>query len=524
MSYKVEQEVKGKTYVYQVESYWDRDKQQSRQKRTYLGRKDPTTGKVQSTTRTSLPRNSFSFGGTFLLKNVIEGLRLPEAMEGIFEKRYEQYLYLAMFRVLTGEPYYLYPHWKDEVLLPDNASMDSQRISEILQELGEDEKGIERFFAKWISMNSAKRAIVFDVTSFSSYSDNNELLEYGYNRDKEDLEQVNLGMISKEAIDGSLHMPLAYRIYPGSIRDVSTLGNVLELIEKYRVTLSTCVFDRGFFSQENIKDLQQKSLNFLVSVPFSSSLAQDAVIDCHDEIGSPMNAFSFRNSIYFHNTKKISLNGHSAVLHLFMDKEKKSRQENKLMRVISEIESTFQSKTFKNQQLAEQFIFETIKSKKKFFSIKKRKGRFVISRNQKIIEAEVRQFGIFIFLTNQKLDKSSVLELYRDKDGVEKIFNSFKHDINAKRSRSKSCAAMKGNFFISFLSLIIISHVTQVMTKNNLFKDFSKQELFRTVSKLKVFSLANNQTLLAEVSRKQKNIFAAFGLKKINPSYNLAGL
>ena len=39
MSYIIEQKIKGKIYLYEVESYWDKEKKQPRQRRKYLGRK-----------------------------------------------------------------------------------------------------------------------------------------------------------------------------------------------------------------------------------------------------------------------------------------------------------------------------------------------------------------------------------------------------------------------------------------------------------------------------------------------------
>jgi hypothetical protein len=45
MSYIVEQRIGNHTYLYEVESYWDREKKQPRQRRKYLGKKDPETGK-----------------------------------------------------------------------------------------------------------------------------------------------------------------------------------------------------------------------------------------------------------------------------------------------------------------------------------------------------------------------------------------------------------------------------------------------------------------------------------------------
>lgn len=36
----------GRTYAYSSESYWDKNKKQSRSKRTYLGRVNPDTGQI----------------------------------------------------------------------------------------------------------------------------------------------------------------------------------------------------------------------------------------------------------------------------------------------------------------------------------------------------------------------------------------------------------------------------------------------------------------------------------------------
>ena len=83
---------------------------------------------------------------------------------------------------------------------------------------------------------------------------------------------------------------------------------------------------------------------------------------------------------------------------------------------------------------------------------------------------------------------------------------------------------MQGSIFINFLSLILLSYIDQIMTEKNLYKKYSKKELFKTLNKLKVFELANGQVIKGEVSKRQKTIFSAFGLSKdIQPSYNLAG-
>ena len=44
MSFIIEQKIKGRIYLYQVESYWDKEKKKARQRRTYIGPKDRVRG------------------------------------------------------------------------------------------------------------------------------------------------------------------------------------------------------------------------------------------------------------------------------------------------------------------------------------------------------------------------------------------------------------------------------------------------------------------------------------------------
>jgi len=511
--------------VYLVDSYWDKDKQQPRQKRTYLGRKDERSGKIVSTKKSSKPKGSYRFGSVYFLIKIVKKLKLSKVLRLVFPDDYLKYLALAFFKVVESDPYCLYDLWQEDNYIFEESTIGSQRISELLLELGKDEKGIEQFFGEWIKLNDSATSVMFDITSISSYSEHNELVELGYNRDKEKLEQVNIGIISREGCKDALQLPLAYRIYSGSIPDVVTLKNVISLIGTYELNLSCFVMDKGFYSQQNIKDMHKKCLKFLIPLPFSTSLAKELASNFDGEINSPLGTFSFHSKVYSHFKKRIKINGVTCTAHMYLDKERKAREENKLMQKITELEKVFCDKKFKSQAQAEQYIIETLKSKKKFFVIRKKQSTFLITRNKKIISQELLLMGKVILITNSnKIDKDNALKLYRSKDGIEKVFLSMKHHINEKRSRTKSSSTMKGNAFINFLALIILAYVDQIMSENHLYKKFSKNVLFKTLDKLKVFELANEQILLGEISKRQKIIMEAFKLsKKIQPSYNLAG-
>ncbi|MGB9599289.1 MAG: hypothetical protein ACP5QK_03970 [Myxococcota bacterium] len=66
-------------------------------------------------------------------------------------------------------------------------TLPSQRISEVLKELGEDVNNRLKFLRVWAQKRRDNKFIIFDITSISSYSGLIESVEWGYNRDGENL-------------------------------------------------------------------------------------------------------------------------------------------------------------------------------------------------------------------------------------------------------------------------------------------------------------------------------------------------
>ena len=215
MGYRVEDKRNGNIYVYRVESYWDKNKKQARQKRTYLGRKDEATGEVKAK-RVKTPIGSYNIGALYLLKSICEKIILVKVLKETFPDDFEKILHLACFKIIKKEPYYLYKLWCEESYVSNKNTLSPIDVSALLSEIGRDEKSVEMFLKEWIKETGGGGAVMFDITSISSYGTRNEFLERGYNRDKEDLEQVNLGLVSKKTAS-NVGLPLAYRVYPGSI-------------------------------------------------------------------------------------------------------------------------------------------------------------------------------------------------------------------------------------------------------------------------------------------------------------------
>jgi transposase len=53
-------------------------------------------------------------------------------------------------------------------------------------------------------------------------------------------------------------LPIFCRIYPGSIKDVSTLAGMVQFIDELKLNRMHYVMDRGFYSQKGIESLLKK--------------------------------------------------------------------------------------------------------------------------------------------------------------------------------------------------------------------------------------------------------------------------
>ena len=84
----------------------------------------------------------------------------------------------------------------------------------------------------------------------------------------------------------------------------------------------------------------------------------------------------------------------------------------------------------------------------------------------------------FISVGSDDLYAAGALNAYRQKDAVEKGFDDFKNDLDMKRRRIHSNAAMEGRIFIQFIALILTTYLKRIMKRTDgcvaiTFKKFS---------------------------------------------------
>ena len=502
MSYIVEHKIKGHTYVYQSTAYWDKEKKQSRNKRIYLGKKDPKTGKIIPSKQNPKVTSCKDYGNFYFLNSIAKEIGLIEVLSKSFLNIWEQILMCAFFEVSERKPMYLCELWIESTHSTLKKKLSSQRISELLKIIGESTNERIEFSKIWGKKREEKEYVAFDITSISSYSKLNEWIEYGYNRDKEKLPQINLGMLFGQ----SSLLPIFYNIYQGSIRDVSTLKNMIKFIEHLELERVTFVFDKGFYSLENLTAMRKKRIKYIISMPFTVNNAKNLINSYGKKVCSVSNSFRLNKQILYGLTVKTRIGGNYLNAYIFFDKRKRLEAEEHFIKKLVEVEDKIREKQFKNKTESEKYLKQKFPAWKNYFNIKKVKRQFIFERDEEEVKEVLKHKGYLIILSNSQIEYKEVISLYRNKDAVEKSFDNLKNELDIKRLRVHSKETMDGRLFIGFIALILYSWISKIMKENNLFNSYTVEEVMRELKKIKLIELNNDRKIITELSKRQKKI------------------
>ncbi len=523
------------TYLYESVSFRD-DHGRPRNRKMAIGKVDPVTGnpifkpayiarmaaaatpvfqdipvfpKEKLEMAKEILASNKCYGSSCLFLNLANSIHLLDRLRDAFPQQFREIFTLACFLVESQEPLLYCEEWlsQTEAISLLNSTLSSQRISELLATMTEQQR--DRFYSGWIDQAQEDGYIALDITSVSSYSQLLENVEWGYNRDHEDLPQINLCMLFGEGI----HLPIYQTSYRGSLKDVTTLRTTLDevtaLAPKSKVRV---VMDKGFYSQKNIDDMlnPKRPIHFLVAVPFTSSFARKQVNSIQKEIFNLENTIPTPDGgiqgIHKMRTWHTKLRYTQLHVHVYLNPVKQATERTKLYTYITEL---------KREALKDPENPKYVAEFKKYLTIRKSSktaGGITINVQKDVISKKMQTCGWIVLLSDSIDNAEEALRIYRSKDVVEKSFARLKNTLDLNRLRVHNDARMESKLFISFVALLLISELNQRMLRANLYRSYTMHELILKVRKLRVARL-NGIRIVQPLSKEQRDIFKMLGFK-----------
>jgi transposase len=517
----------GVTYVYESVGYWDKEKQQARNRRKCIGKLDPVSGEIipshkidladlpsQARKRGPQPTRESKrrfYGATYLFDAIGEKLGMTRDLQQCFPEIHQQILSMAYYLVLEDRnPMSRFPKWALTHVHPYEKELPSQRSSEILGSITEDAK--LKFFIAQGQRRVEKEFLVYDTTSISSYSTSLKQVKYGLNKENDALPQINLALLFGE----NSRLPVYYRKLPGNITDVKTLQNLLADIDFLNLEKVQLVMDRGFYSADNINALFRQHYKFLIATRTSLIFVRQKLDEVCGSLASRPH-YSSRYGLYYDSfmldwdyseTKKRSgevVNDNRRIyLHLYYNDQRATDDKIAFNKMLDALEYELNSGK-RNPEHEKQYA--------KYYEIHETAVRGItLTPIQEAISAVEKYYGYFALLSNGVKDPLEALEIYRSKDLIEKAFGNLKERLNMRRTSVSSDENLEGKLFVQFVALIYLSYIKKAMSDNNLFKDYTMQELLDELDVIERFEKTGQKPRVGEITQKQMYLYQCLGV------------
>ncbi len=427
-------------YVYNSTSVWDKVKKRPKKVSTYVGKLDETEGLLPGEKRKVVEkvRNVFEYGEPAIIGTAMDDI-LPLLQEN-FPDHWRELYALAAVRSSGAVPLKRASAvWERWYDAHDiNPDLDPKNLGRMLREVGVDREGQTAIF-KQLAVEG--EVLVYDLSSFYSQSDEISMAEKGHNKDHCQLPQINLALLC----DSTTGRPTMIRALPGSVKDVRTIFNsIMEMDLKNK----TLIMDRGFFSAEVLKFLEAHELRFLMPVWRSSNLYKVRI-----HLTTP---FEYQERIIRSGRRKHG----NGWLYLYQD-----------LKMEAEEKSTAYRKFLEKR----------------------------ITREE--LDEAVAVAGNILMVSNIDDTPENVYLLYKQRDAVEKLFDTYKTVLHADRSYLQDDEAVFGHVFVSFLSLYAYTGMEQRIREAGLTARLSPLDVIEIFRKVYLVE-QGKETYLTEVPKK----------------------
>lgn len=519
--------IHGVEYVYEDKAVWNVEKKYGTHKRCYIGKMidgqfvpsknyqlqiqlEQTVQQKPGPVPAAYSKRSFC-GATNLFDAIGEKLGVIDDLKRCFPQIYRQILSIAYFLILEDRnPMSRFPKWAATHDHPYGKDIPSQRSSELFGLVDEDSK--QHFFRLQGKRRLEIEFLAYDTTSISSYSKSLKQVKYGMNKDHDPLAQINLALLFGE----KSRLPVYYRKLPGNISDVKTIQNLLADINFLQLEKVKLVMDRGFYSEDNINALYQQHFKFLIAAKTSLKLVQRKL----EEVRGVMVSRPYYNSKYglyydssltdWHYSEEKKRSGEVTkdtrrlYLHLYYNDQKATDDKIAFNKLLDCLETELLSGK-KNPDHEKMYT--------RYYEINETpvRGISLVPKQEAITEAE-KNYGYFALMSNGIKDPLDALEIYRSKDLIEKAFGNLKERLNMRRTSVWSEENLEGKLFVQFVALIYLSYIKKAMSDNNLFKDYTMQELLDELDVIERFEQPGSQSRVGEMTKKQMNLYTLLGV------------
>jgi len=423
-------EIGGKYYLQRVSSVWDKEKKRAKKiSGEYLGvlTQEGLIPAKKKMVSTEVNYCSKEYGATWIVRSlsadIFESLKIhfPDLANWIYVT--------CILRTIHPTAFYNLAEQYERSYLSEvfpNVPMSSSTMTRNMIALGLRRKEIVSFMKDFLPKEDS--FLVFDGTSIVSNSQQIKAAQRGYNSHHCQDPQINL-MYAISRVKEKL-MPVFYKHYPGSIRDVTAFSN---LLNEMGVKTAIIIADKGFSSINNVEELEENHLQYIIPLRRNSLEYSREPLKYADRSGFD-GCFEYNDRMIWYHSQKSEDKKYQVCVYL--DETLRFAESKRYKKVINkEADDSATMEKFLKKQL---------------------------------------EFGTFVIKTN--ITNESAIEIYKYyklREDVEQLYDLYKCNEENDTSGMHGEDSLESWLFLNHISMMICYRVYNLLRKNESLNKYS---------------------------------------------------
>ena len=450
-----------------------------------------------------------ALGPQIVIETIVKNINLYEALEEVFPNESERLLDIASYMVVneSNVMHYFEDYGYGHSLFSEENFTDNT-IGRLLDQI--KVKDIDLFIRAWVKMNVQEGVYIsYDSTNMNCTAGNLELAEYGHAKDNPELPQINLSL----AYNQKDNKPLFYSLYPGSIIDNTECEKMIERAKYYGCQNVGFILDRGYFSLKNIKYFERHGYDYILMTKGNSKFVKESIEECGAILKNGYSHYLAEHELYGMTIEKdLFGTGKKEYVHVYYNGIQAEKEKIEINESYKKMDESMKEKVERKIRRK-----EDVKAFEKYYKVKFDENGYFMSykRNEAQIRSMINEAGYFVIITSKEMEAEKALNIYRDRDAIEKVFRMEKSYLGFDVFRVHDQVKLESKVFLSFLALIIRNEIHQnlkpLYKKNR--KEYTVPKVLRELERLGITKLSDNKYHIRyNLTNKQKRILKAVGI------------
>jgi hypothetical protein len=498
-----------------------------------------TAGEITHTVKTA---QIIHYGPQLVFGDITKRYRIESMLSAAFDRNLARdILSLAWYITSEGSALSNNDSWLEYFENPRGSGFHSQEVTKLLDCIGYD--GMMTFYKLWLKGFAGSDKVLYDLTSISYYGSGINAADWGYNRDHEQLAQVNYALLCMRGTA----MPLFAWPLVGSISDVNTLTDTLSFLNKLGYQPNCLMLDRGFSSKSNIAHMLQHGYTFLQALKVKANWIYDIIDSSESSRNRPDAMLKTQDRTYYVSTTHLQLVR-------WRRRSAKNGEEEPFFRHCKGRSDKYKPKAGENIEIIGQYPcqahvlfcqdlvgsswdrfmgklkieYERLSGEQSakvkheyepYFVISKPKyaRRRTVDFNMEAITKHKNKYaGHLCFLTNDPSIQTAedALREYSTRDYIEKDFDEMKNNLDMNRIRVHTDSRMRARLFIQFIAEIFLREIRCRLRESDDCKKMTRTQIFSHIKAMsKIHFQGKYKDVTPQLSKNQRCILEALDVK-----------